>query len=133
MEHSGFATFDHEQHRMRRVPLAKFFSRGQIAKLEPQIQVLVQRVCDKLLAQTGNKKPIDVTMAYSCFTSDAISDYCFGESFGFLAQDSWEPNFRAPLYALLQTVYVFRFFPYLKHVTVAAPWYVVLPASNVQP
>lgn len=122
MEHSGFATSDHEKHRVRRVPLAKFFSRGQIAKLESQIQTLVQSLCDKMLAQTGNKTPTDITMAYSCFTSDAISDYCFGESFGFLAQKSWEPNYRAPLYVMLQTVYIFRFFPMLKHVTIATPW-----------
>ncbi|KAI0134042.1 cytochrome P450 [Xylariales sp. AK1849] len=122
MEYSGFATFSHDLHRLRRAPLAKFFSRGQIAKLEPEIQKLVQRLCDKLLLESGKSKPIDVTMAYSCFTSDTISDYCFGESFGFLAQDSWEPNYRAALYAFLQTVYVFRFFPFLKHTAIAAPW-----------
>ncbi|KAI1506236.1 cytochrome P450 [Biscogniauxia marginata] len=122
MEHSGFATFDHDLHRNRRIPLAKFFARGQIARLEPQIQELVQRLCDKLLAQTGKIGPIDITMAYSCFTSDTISDYCFGESFGFLAQESWEPNFRGPLYSLLRTVFIFRFFPYLKHTTVASSW-----------
>ena len=122
MEFSGFATNDHDLHRLRRVPLAKFFSRGQIAKLEPQIHALVQRLCDKLLAEAGKDRPVDVTMAYSCFTSDVIADYCFGESFGFLARDAWEPNYRASLYAFLQTVYVFRFFPWLKHVTVAAPW-----------
>ncbi|KAH8671569.1 cytochrome P450 [Xylariales sp. PMI_506] len=120
MEFSGFATFDHDLHRLRRAPLAKFFARGQIAKLEPEIERLVQRLCDKLLASKG--APIDVTMAYSCFTSDAIADYCFGESFGFLAQPTWEPNYRAALYAFLQTVYVFRYFPFLKHATVAAPW-----------
>lgn len=122
MEHSGFATYDHDLHRMRRAPLAKFFARGQIAKLEPFIQDLVQRLCDKLLKESGRGKPIDVTMAYSCFTSDAIADYCFGEPFGFLAQESWEPNYRASLYAFLQTVYVFRYFPFLKHTAVAAPY-----------
>ncbi|KAI0151458.1 cytochrome P450 [Pestalotiopsis sp. NC0098] len=122
MEFSGFATYDHDLHRMRRGPLAKFFARGQVAKLEPSLQDLVQRLCDKLLQESGRCKPIDVTMAYSCFTSDAIADYAFGESFGFLAQDEWEPNYRASLYAFLQTVYIFRFFPFLKHATLAAPW-----------
>ncbi|KAI1763613.1 cytochrome P450 [Hypoxylon sp. FL1150] len=124
MEHSFFATPDHDHHRMRRAPLAKFFSKNQIAKLEPQLQSLTQRLCDKLLAWTGKDEPINTQMAYSCFTSDAISDYCFGESFGFLAQESWEPNFRAPLYSLLQTVYIFRFFPFLKHTAMASSWFV---------
>lgn len=93
---------------------------GMIAQLEPEIQKLVQRLCDKLLDQSGKSEPIDITTAYSTFTSDTISDYCFGHSFGFLAQESWEPNFRAPLYALLQTVYIFRFFPFLRHVAKAS-------------
>ncbi|ETS81109.1 hypothetical protein PFICI_06111 [Pestalotiopsis fici W106-1] len=122
MEFSGFATYDHDLHRLRRGPLAKFFSRTQIAKLEPSIQDLVQRLCDKLLLESGRGKPVDVTMAYSCFTSDAIAEYAFGESFGFLAQETWEPNYRASLYAFLQTVYIFRFFPFLKHATLAASW-----------
>ncbi|KAI2616488.1 cytochrome P450 [Hypoxylon sp. NC1633] len=112
---AAFSTIGHDQHRLRRAPLAKFFSRAQIAQLEPQIQVSVQSLCDKLLAQAGKAEPIDVQTAYSCFTSDVIAEYCFGESFGFLAQESWEPNFRRPTYAMLRTIYVFRFFPILRH------------------
>jgi cytochrome P450 len=122
MEHSTFATSDDDIHRIRRAPLAKFFTKTQIARLEPLIHTLAQRFCDKLLAQTGTNKPFDLTMAYSCFTADAISEYCFGESFGFLGQADWEPNYRTPLYALLRTIYVFRFFPILKEVTVKVPW-----------
>lgn len=82
-----------------------------IARLEPDIQKLVQKLCDKLLQQS---EPFDVTMAYSCFTSDAISGYAFGESFGFLEQDGWYPNFREPTASVLRPVFVFRFFPWTK-------------------
>lgn len=108
---AGFGTVDHDLHRARRGPLAKFFSRAMIARLEPDIEKLVQKLCDKLLRQS---KPFDVTMAYSCFTSDAISGYAFGESFGFLEQDGWYPNFREPTAAILQSVFIFRFFPWTK-------------------
>lgn len=118
--HSTFATPDHEKHRLRRAPLAKFFTRQQIGKLEPVVENLVQRLCDKLLAQRKKTKPIDVTMAYSCFTADTISDYMLGHSFGFLAQEGWEPNFRVPLYSLLETTHLFRFFPFLRSMTFAA-------------
>lgn len=101
-------------HRLRRIPVAKFFSRGMIARLEPEIQILAQKLCDKLLRHSGQKEAFDITMAYSCFTSDAISGYSFGESFGFLDQEGWYPNFREPLAAMLQPVFVFRFFPWTK-------------------
>jgi hypothetical protein len=47
-----------------------------ILQLDGEIRVLVGRLCDKLLAEQGRGKPIDVTMAYSCLASDIISGYC---------------------------------------------------------
>jgi hypothetical protein len=70
---------------------------------------------------TRDNAPFEVTTAYSCFTSDVISGYCFGEPFGFLAQDDWEPNFRKPLNSLLEATFLFRFFPLLKVFTDVAP------------
>ncbi|KAI1404039.1 cytochrome P450 [Hypoxylon fuscum] len=113
-----FSTAGHEQHRMRRVALAKFFARAQVLKLEPKIQKLAIRLCDKILAE--GKNVFDVTTAYSCFSSDVISDYAFGDSFGFLDQKSWEPNFRGPLYSIIKPVFMFRFFPFTRYLSKAA-------------
>lgn len=95
--------------------MAKFFSRQQMFKLEPKTHLLVQKLCDKLLAESRTpEKAFNLTDAYSCFTSDVVSDYCFGEAFGFLQQESWTPNYRAAVYGALNHLYVFRFFPILK-------------------
>lgn len=67
---SEFGTIDHDLHRARRAPVARFFSRGNVAKLEDEIKEHVQMLCDKLLRQS---KPFDVKTAYSCFTADIIS------------------------------------------------------------
>lgn len=85
-----------------------------ITRLEPEIHNLVQKLCDKLLAQSGDGQAFDITMAYSCFTSDAISGYSFGESFGLLDQKGWYPNFREPTASILRPVFIFRFFPWTK-------------------
>ncbi|CAN9189290.1 unnamed protein product [Alternaria alternata] len=121
---SGFGTVDHNIHRLRRIPLAKFFSRTMITRLEPDLHSDVQKLCDKLLRQSGDNKPFDVTMAYSCFTADAISKYSFGESFGFLDQPGWFPNFREPTASILRPVFVFRFFPWTKSTTKLAATFV---------
>lgn len=92
-----------------------------IAKLEGDIKSLVQQLCDKLLRSSGTG-PFDVTMAYSCFTSDAISGYCFGERFGFLEQKDWFPNFREPTASILRPVFIFRFFPFVKSTAVLGEW-----------
>ena len=110
---NGFGTEDHDLHRSRRGPVSRFFSRGMISRLEGDLHDLVQTLCDKLLAQGGKKEPFDVAHAYSCFTSDAIFGYSFGEPLGLLARDTWTPNFREATYAVLKPVFVMRFFPFL--------------------
>ncbi|KAL7936142.1 cytochrome P450 [Trichoderma chlorosporum] len=119
---SGFGTADHNLHKLRRAPLTKIFSKLQINKLEPEIHKAVHLLCDKLLGYAGTKEPFDLTSAYSCFTSDVIAEYCFGENLGFLQQDGIEPNFRRPIYSILNTTYVFRFIPWLKPLTMMAPY-----------
>ncbi|KAI1085096.1 cytochrome P450 [Whalleya microplaca] len=109
---SGFATMDHDIHRLRRGPVARFFTRSMITRLESDIHHLAQALCDKLLSSAY--EPVDIHMAYSCFASDAISSYCFGESFGFLDQKSWFPNFHAPGISILKPIHAFRAFPILK-------------------
>ncbi|KAI1375659.1 cytochrome P450 [Hypoxylon crocopeplum] len=120
---STFGTISHDVHRARRAPLGKFFSKIQITQFESEIQLLVQSLCDKLLAEEGQASPLKIQSAYSCFTSDVISIQSFGESFGFLAQKSWEPNLHRPSYVLLKGIYVFRFFPFLRHTMAAGAWF----------
>ncbi|KAI0888399.1 cytochrome P450 [Annulohypoxylon maeteangense] len=110
---SGFGTMDHALHKLRRGPVAKFFARGMISRLEDDIHKLSQVLCDKIL-KSGDS-PIDVVVAYSCFASDTISSYCFGESFGFLDQEGWYPNFHVPEIAILKPAFALRFFPVLRH------------------
>ncbi|XEV07013.1 hypothetical protein FSHL1_012300 [Fusarium sambucinum] len=113
---NAFGTPDHDVHRARRAPVAKFFSRAMIARLEEEVHELAQTLCNKLLAESSGKEksePIDVAHAYSCFTSDAISRYCFGEAFGLLSRDTWRPTFREATLAVLKPVFWFRFFPFL--------------------
>lgn len=118
---SGFGTADHNLHKLRRAPLTKFFSKHQITKLEAEVHKSVHLLCDELLGYTDSKEPFDLTSAYSCFTSDIIAEYCFGEKLGFLQQDGIEPNFRRAIYSILNTTYVFRFIPWLKPLTLMVP------------
>ncbi|EDO64909.2 benzoate 4-monooxygenase cytochrome P450 [Neurospora crassa OR74A] len=103
---------------MRRNALNKFFSRAQVARLEPTVRENAERICDKILI-LGKSAPFDVTTAYSHFTTDVISGYCLGDSLGLIEQKGWEPNFREPLYAQLKLMYWLRFIPLFKRLSVA--------------
>ncbi|KAI6091587.1 cytochrome P450 [Hypoxylon rubiginosum] len=109
---SEFATVEHDLHRTRRAPVVRFFSRGMITKLESHIHDLVHILCDKLLSSVH--EPVDLVVAYSCFSSDAISAYCFGETFGFMEREGWFSDFHTAELEILRPVYVFRFFPFFR-------------------
>ncbi|XPS70249.1 hypothetical protein M3J09_002488 [Ascochyta lentis] len=91
---------------------------------------LTQSLCDKFL-RNPKKAPFNVTSAYSCFSTDMISAYCFGEPMGFLEQDGWEPNFREPMSAFLNTSYFFRFFPWARGMVSAAPFLAPYMAGDI--
>ncbi|KAM0809196.1 hypothetical protein AB5N19_09539 [Seiridium cardinale] len=119
---SIFGTVEHDHHRIRRGAMNKFFSRAQISKLESVIKNLADQLCDKMI-RLGNQNgaPFDVATAFSCFTSDVISKYCFGDSFGFVAQENWEPNFKKPMDAFVSVTFVLRFFPPLRSIVDVVP------------
>ncbi|KAI1047242.1 hypothetical protein LB505_013303 [Fusarium chuoi] len=78
-----------------------------IARLEQEVHDLAQKLCNKLLAENKDekdRKPFEIAHAYSCFTSDAISSYCFGEAFGLLSRNQWQPNYREATLAVLKPV-----------------------------
>ncbi|KAK8072563.1 cytochrome P450 [Apiospora saccharicola] len=117
---SSFGARDHETHRIRRSAVNRFFSRGQIMKLEPEVHQLAQRRCDKMLR--WRQAPIGVNEAYNCFTADTISQYAFGQPLGFLEQNGWRPNFKAAFHAFLNTSYLFRFIPIVRNLVHLTPY-----------
>lgn len=117
LNETAFGTIDHEHHRRRRAPMGRHFSRQQMLRLEPEVHSQLQYLCDKLLRQTPGT-PFDITVAYSCFTSDVISGYTFGEPLGLLTQQGWEPNWRQATYAFLDTTFMFRYLPVTKRLAV---------------
>jgi cytochrome P450 len=89
-----FATPKHEIHRRRRAAINRYFSKTSITKMEPHIHDLAQTLCSKLLGQKSVGKPFELPHAYSQFTTDVITSYCFGETQGFLEEEGFDANLR---------------------------------------
>lgn len=104
---TGFSTVNHEVHRMRKGALSKYFSRQQMLKLEGEVKEFAQMTVDKMLRYAG-REPFDVKEAFNCFTADIMSQYAFGESMGFIAQDGWEPNLATWVKSFFQSAYMMR-------------------------
>lgn len=104
---TGFSTVNHDLHRARRAPLNKFFSRQQMLKLEGEVHDFASMVANKMLKSAG-KGAFDVKEAFNCYTADVISQYAFGEPMGFVAQESWEPNFATWVKSFFNSAYMMR-------------------------
>ncbi|KAH7325633.1 benzoate 4-monooxygenase cytochrome P450 [Stachybotrys elegans] len=111
---STFGTRDHERHRVRRSAISRFFSRQGILKYEPEIHDMGQKLCSKILNVAESGQIINALDPYNCFTADAISQYCFGEPFGFLDNSDFEQNYKRAFEVLVATNHVFRHMPFLR-------------------
>jgi cytochrome P450 len=104
---TGFSTVNHDLHRIRRAPLSRFFSRQQMLKLEGEVHEFAEATINKMLKSAG-KESFNVKSAFNCFTSDVISQYCFGEPMGFVSQEGWEPNFATWVASFFHSAYMMR-------------------------
>jgi hypothetical protein len=86
---SAFATQSHDQHRLRRSALNPFFSKQAISHLEPMIRTLTEKLHTRLTALAGSSEPVHILKPYSALTTDVITQYCFGTSYGCLDSEDW--------------------------------------------
>jgi hypothetical protein len=71
---------------MRRAALNPFFSKQSITRLEPAINSIVEILCGRFREAQKSGKPLDLGIVYSALTTDVITEYCFGKSYGHLAE-----------------------------------------------
>ncbi|EFQ97138.1 hypothetical protein MGYG_00181 [Nannizzia gypsea CBS 118893] len=89
----------HDLHRLRRSALNQFFSKAAIAKLEPMIQRKVEKLAHQFERHAETRGPIPLTVAFSCMTTDIVTEYAFANSYDFLDSPTFEPNFHEAISA----------------------------------
>ncbi|KAI9837891.1 MAG: hypothetical protein M1837_002681 [Sclerophora amabilis] len=96
---SVFGAVSHNLHRMRRGALNPFFSKASVTKLEPIIHEKIEKLCRQLKTYEGSGSPVDLTMAFSCMTTDVVTEYAFAKCSNFLDSPTFEPNFHSAIIA----------------------------------
>ncbi|KAJ6092288.1 cytochrome P450 [Penicillium canescens] len=96
---SVFGTPGHDLHRLRRSALNRFFSKASVTKLEPIIHRAIEKLCEQLQGHAGSAYPVTMTMAFSCMTTDVVTEYAFAKSYNFLNSPTFEPNFHRAIIA----------------------------------
>ncbi|KAI0450824.1 cytochrome P450 [Xylaria acuta] len=99
-----FGTSAHNTHRRRRAALSPLFSKSCAASAEGLIydkfDLLIKRI-DTQIARDGCA---DMRTAFVCFTTDVVSEYCLGQSFGLLQDETKGKEWHNSLRALAKTI-----------------------------
>ena len=85
-----FGTVPHDHHRLRRGALNPFFSKQAVARLEPVIREIIDKVCARFEKCRESGEPVETGRAYAALTTDVITRYSFGTSYGCVDDPSWK-------------------------------------------
>jgi cytochrome P450 len=120
-ERATIAVLDHAHHRLLRSNMNPYFSMARVRQLEPEIQTLARKLCDRLKSFKGTGVPINTQHAYSCFATDIISDYTMGIGFNFLDTPDFSPQWSATLSGIAKSSAFFKPFPWLLTIMKSLP------------
>ncbi|KAF2115780.1 putative P450 monooxygenase [Lophiotrema nucula] len=89
---SMLSTVSHDLHRRRRAPIAPFFTQHSIRRFDPVIRSKLDILCSRLEEYMHSGQPVNMDSAYAALTTDIITEYCFGVSYGYLEQEGFNPE-----------------------------------------
>ena len=84
MDDATVFTVPHGLHRLRRGPLASFFSRSMVSQSQDLIRSKVERLCSRITEFQATKQPINLSLAFRCLTTDVVTQYALSKSYDLL-------------------------------------------------
>lgn len=122
---SAFDTLDHDKHRQRREPWSPFFSKQSVTRLQPLlIQGVVDKLCMRLAEYQSSGRPVVMTHAFACVTTDIISDYSFPEGYNLLDKPEFDSEHYEAWMTLSSFSHLLKQFGWLYPVLDAMPMWV---------
>lgn len=116
-----FGTISHATHRIRRGAISSFFSKASVRRLQPVIQSLVDKLCDKLREKSDTGESVNMVYAYSALTHDVVTEYCFSDCRNVLEMENFSPWYYISAQKVSELSHLVKQFPLL------------LPAMNCLP
>ena len=111
---AAFSTENPELHRIRAASLSPFFSKASVYKLEPVVQSVIDQLVARLRTLQGTDSSVNLIDAFTCLTTDVISQYAFARPFGFMQSPDWAPHWHGLMMELSETFHLFKQFGWLE-------------------
>ena len=113
MDDATVFTVPHDLHRLRRGPLASFFSQTMVSQSQDLIRNKVEILCSRIAAFRGTKQPIDLALAFRCLTTDVVTQYALSKSYGLLDTPGFSPAWFKAVLESGEFALVGKHFPWL--------------------
>ncbi|GAB1198911.1 hypothetical protein APSETT444_008241 [Aspergillus pseudonomiae] len=107
---SAFGTVDYRRHRIRRQPMNPFFSQQRIRQLEPMLRGMVDKLCHGLRAWKDRQAPLHMYHPFNAFTTDVVVEYTMGDSFHYLDDPDFSPQWSKTMQAIVHAGIQFKQF-----------------------
>ncbi|KAI1160687.1 cytochrome P450 [Nemania serpens] len=132
------ATVEHSLHRKRRAALNPFFSKREIARHSPNIQQVMDRLCERVATEylnVDNDSILSLSRMWEAFTGDVVVGYCLEKSYDFIMNPDFRAEFSEAMISLLEPVHFITQFPWIiKTLKLLPDWLVAIispPMSTV--
>lgn len=123
---SAFGSVDHRRHRIRRQPMNPFFSQQRIRDLEPMLRGMVDKLCEGMKNWKERNTPLHIYHAFNAYTTDVVVKYSMGESFHYLDDPEFTPQWSKTIEAIVQVGVQFKQFRWILSLFELLPRWVVM-------
>ena len=122
---STLGTIPHDLHRIRRGAIAPFLSKQSVQKLEPTVQLVIEKLISRFHALQGSDTSINLIDAFSALAGDVISQYAFAQPYGLMDSPDFAPWWHKAWIEISKNSHKFTQFGWLEPTLRMMPLFVV--------
>jgi len=122
MKYASFSTCPNEQHRLRRGPLNKFFSRAMVLELQNIVQEKADKLCALVSKKSAAGEATDIHHGFRAVSIDVITDYGFNNCYDLLDSPDLGKYFFEMVRGIGAALWVFQQWPELLIMNRLPPW-----------
>ncbi|KAK4862903.1 hypothetical protein LT330_003036 [Penicillium expansum] len=123
---SAFGSVDHRRHRIRRQPMNPFFSQQRIRQLEPMLRGMIDKLRKGMRVWKERDTPLNIYHAFNAYTTDVVVEYSMGESFHYLDDPDFTPQWSKTIEAIVQVGVQFKQFRWVFSLFELLPRWLVM-------
>lgn len=109
------STIEHDKHRRRRAPVARYFSLQAIRRFDPVIRNKLDILNSRFAEYKATGQPVDLDVAFTAMTTDIITQYAFGASYGYLEAEGFYPDWIPVLRGVSEQSLLHKLIPFITN------------------